>query len=195
MIAIEDGRLLVALARNAVKSALHDESLKVDDYLKNSYSHKGGVFVTITQDGELRGCIGFPEAVMPLYKAIVNAAKSAALEDPRFMPITKEEYKHLSFELSILTPPQKINVKTPEEYLKKIRIGDDGLIIRGNRGSGLLLPQVAIELHWDQKQFLDQICVKAGLERNAWKDLKNELYKFQAQIFSEENGQVVEKTF
>jgi len=143
------------------------------------------VFVTLNIDGELRGCIGFPEPVLPLYEAVIESARSAAFSDPRFMPLSKEEFDKVHIELSVLTVPELIKVKKSEDYLNKIKIGSDGLIIRGEYGSGLLLPQVFTEYKCNPKKALEMTCQKAGLSSDAWKDLKNKIFKFQAHIFEE----------
>ena len=177
-----DGEELLKLARDSITSYFD----KAEPDINNSqYSDKQGVFVTLHKNGELRGCIGFPEPIFPLNKAIVDASRHAAFEDPRFPPVKKEELEQIEIEMSILTVPQLLEVKNPDEYLDKIRIGTDGLIIRNSFASGLLLPQVATEQKWDALEFLDYVCLKAGLPQGAWKDLNNKIYTFQAEIFSE----------
>ena len=182
----EDKKELLKLARESIRTALDNEELRINNELKRKYSKKQGVFVTLnTKTGELRGCIGYPEPIMPLWRGIINAARAAAFEDPRFYPITKEELKDIIIEISILTPPELIKVKHPIEYLNKIKIEEDGLIIRGPFGSGLLLPQVFIEYNATPEQALRMVCQKAMLPSNAWQDLRNKIYKFQAEVFSE----------
>jgi len=193
MFSIKEGRKLVELARKAIESLQLKKPLDMGDFL--DFGEKLGVFVTLNMDGELRGCIGFPQPIYELNRGIIEAARSAANSDPRFAPLPKEHLNKITIGISVLTKPEFIEVEKPEEYLDKIVIGSDGLIIRGTFGSGLLLPQVPVEQGWDEKEFLKQICIKAGMEPNAWKDLDNKLFKFQAQIFEEEepNGKVVEK--
>jgi len=118
-------------------------------------------------------------------KAIFQAARAAAFEDPRFPPVQKEELSDIDIEISVLTVPELISVEDPSEYPGKIKVGEDGLIIRGRYGSGLLLPQVATEWKWDPMQFLKHTCQKAGLASDAYKDLSNKVYKFQAIVFGE----------
>lgn len=194
MFSLEQGKKLVRLARYSIETYLSHGKIEVDEYRKG-FSEKQGVFVTLTKEGELRGCIGFPEPSHPLYRAVFEAARSAAFEDPRFPKVQKKELDEIAVEISVLTVPELIEVKKPEEYLNKIEIGKDGLIIRGGYAGGLLLPQVPVELKWDASDFLQQIGVKAGVGANAWMDPRYKLYKFQAQIFCEKepNGDVVEK--
>jgi len=183
MIKPSDGKLLIKLARESISSYfLKNEP---DTIAVKQFSDKQGVFVTLTKNNELRGCIGFPEPVFPLFEAIIKAARLAAFEDTRFLPLQKEELKNIKIEISVLTVPMLIKVEKPGDYIKKIRIGKDGLIIRSSFGSGLLLPQVATEYKWGIEEFLRHLCEKAWLKQDAWKDINNQIYKFKAQIFKE----------
>jgi hypothetical protein len=183
MLTKQDGKLLLALARKSIESYFSKKDIDLAPYDK--FSEKQGAFVTLHKDGELRGCIGFPYPVHPLKKAIFNCARSAAFEDPRFDPVVKDELKDIQLEISVLTVPEEITVKKPDEYLKKIKIGEDGLIVKGRYGSGLLLPQVFTEHRCTPQKALEFTCQKAGLPTDAWKDTSNRFFKFQAQIFSE----------
>jgi len=180
----EDGKVLLKLARDSIKSFFEGKDVHVKDDIIKKYSEKHGVFVTITIDNTLRGCIGYPEPIYPLYEAVLNSARSAAFSDPRFKPLTKEEFKDIHVEVSVLTVPELIKAK-PEDYVKNINVGEDGLIIRSKYSSGLLLPQVATEYNWDAKQFLEHTCEKAGLDKDSWKEKDILVYKFQGQIFKE----------
>lgn len=193
MFNLMQGKKLIKLARDSISSNFKGDGVSVDDDIKKEFNEKQGVFVTLTKEGELRGCIGFAEPVMELWKGVVEAAKAAAFEDPRFSPLEKRELKDIAVEVSVLSKPKLIEVSNHEEYLNKIKIGRDGLVIRGDYGSGLLLPQVAPEWGWDVKEFLENTCRKAGMDGGCWKDLDNKLYSFRAQIFSGEKGKIVEK--
>lgn len=181
----EDGKKLIKIARDSIAAYFNKKELSFSDEDKERFKEKLGVFVTLKIDDELRGCIGFVEGVNPLYEAIADAANAAAFSDPRFMPLTTEEFEKVKVEVSVLTKPELIDVKKPEEYMEKIKVGEDGLIVKSSYGSGLLLPQVAVEWKWDVKEFLENSCQKAGLSKDAWKDLENKIYKFQAEIFTE----------
>ncbi len=181
----EDGKALVNIAKESISCFFSEKEVVVKDKIKEKFKEKLGVFVTLKITDELRGCIGFVEGAAPLHEAVINAAKAAAFSDPRFGPLTKQEFENVKIELSVLTKPKLIDVERPEEYLDKIKIGEDGLIIKSSYSSGLLLPQVAVEWKWDVKGFLENTCQKAGLEKEAWKDLENKIYKFQAQVFEE----------
>lgn len=185
MISKADGKMLIGLARESIAAEFSEESVKAKPELVKKFSTPQGGFVTLTIDGELRGCIGYVEPVFPLFETIIRTAKAAAFEDPRFPPLQKEEFRHVKIEISVLTLPELMKVEKAEDYLRMIRIGEDGLIIRSRSGSGLLLPQVFTEYRSTPKTALEMTCQKAGLPSDAWKDLSNKMYKFQAEIFSE----------
>jgi AmmeMemoRadiSam system protein A len=123
----------------------------------------GAAFVTLTRRGELRGCIGYVEAIKPLAEAVAHCAVSAATTDPRFLPLTPEELPDLRIEISVLSPLCRIAQPS------QIRVGDHGLCISQGSRRGLLLPQVATEFGWDRESFLRQTCIKAGLPGDAWR--------------------------
>lgn len=196
----EEGKFLVKLARRAVKEYL--ETKKVPETTRRVHEkllQPCGVFVTINsianEEKELRGCIGYPYPTDPLVEAVIQSAISAATQDPRFNPLTKDELDKVVFEVSVLTPPQVLEVKRPQDYPSKIRIGEDGLIIEKGMFKGLLLPQVPVEWNWDQEEFLCQCCIKAGLPPDNWLLPVTRIQKFQAIIFEEEtpNGRVKRK--
>jgi uncharacterized protein (TIGR00296 family) len=182
----EDGIFAVKLARRAVKDYFKGRKTELmeipENFLKNA-----GVFTTINSypEKELRGCIGFPEPIMPLYEAIIKSAIYAATEDPRFPPVVEDELENIIFEVSLLTVPERIVIDDPNKYPEKVEIGRDGLIIRYMGFSGLLLPQVAVEYSMSSTEFLDHTCLKAGLSAGCWKRRGVEVYKFQAEIFTE----------
>ncbi len=139
---------------------------------------KAGVFVTLTKNGRLRGCIGFPLPV-ELSTGLKEAALGA-INDPRFPPLKKEELKEVRVEVSLLTPPERV-----ENPLRSIVVGKHGIIVRRGFHSGLLLPQVAVEQGWNLEEFLDYGCIKAGLPPGCWKDA--EVYRFEAKVCGEES--------
>lgn len=189
MLSMEEGEKLVRLARMSVERYFKNGRLVLEKTLQKSFLEKCGVFVTIETYPEknLRGCIGYPDSVLPLCEAVQQAAVAAAFEDPRFPKLDPEELNKVIFEVSVLTKPEPIIVKDKKEYCKKIKIGEDGLIIQCGYQSGLLLPQVAVEQKWDEEEFLDNLCLKAGLMQDSLQDKKTKIWKFQAQIFSEVN--------
>ena len=128
---------------------------------------------------ELRGCIGYIEARFPLCETVEEAAAKAALEDPRFLPLTREEFKQVEIEISVLSPLQKVS------NAAEVEVGKHGLVIDDGRSRGLLLPQVATEYGWGREQFLSQTCRKAGLSADAWKKKGVTIYSFTSDVFSE----------
>ena len=189
------GEKIVKLARKAVEKYLNESVVINAD---NSYglTQKAGVFVTLNYLSNnkeyLRGCVGFPVAEKTLYQSVIEAAVAAATQDPRFEPISKEDIENIIFEVSVLSPPEKIEVQNPKDYKNHIKIGRDGLILKCKYGSGLLLPQVPVELNWDIDEYLANICYKAGAPPDAWLMPESQLFKFGAIIYKEiePNGNV-----
>jgi len=194
---LEQGQYLVSLSRQAIGAYLASGKKVDPKRAEGALSEKRGVFVTLETHPahELRGCIGYPLPIKELSLAVVDCALSAAFEDPRFPPVDAAELPKLVAEVSVLSVPQEIKVKKPEEYLKKVKVGRDGLIIHYGYSSGLLLPQVPIEWNWGEEEFLCQVCVKAGLPRNMWQSPSAKISSFSAQIFTEKTpgGPVVQK--
>jgi uncharacterized protein len=196
-IPLEQGQYLVSLARQAIEGYLANGKKIAPARAGGALSEKRGVFVTLEShpSNELRGCIGYPLPIKELALATVDCALSAAFEDPRFAPIEKGELAGVVAEVSVLSVPEEIKVKNPEEYVKRIRVGRDGLIIHYGYSSGLLLPQVPVEWNWDEEEFLCQVCEKAGLPREMWRSPSASISAFAAQIFAEKTpgGPVVQK--
>jgi len=189
-----DGVLLVKAARRAVTELLSNGNrIKLESDIEEKFSFNSGVFVTLNNPDGLRGCIGFPMPEKKLSHAIVDGAIAAATEDPRFPSVKTNELNDIVFEVTVLTPPVEIDVSDPMEYLEKIKVGRDGLIIRHSFSSGLLLPQVPVEYGWNVEEFLQHTCEKAGLARDTWKNESVKIEKFEGIIFKEEtpNGVIV----
>jgi len=195
MLLKSDGIELVKLARQTVIDYFKNRELTIK---KTKFRQKRGVFASIHShpDHKLRGCIGYPYPTLSLGEALQRAACSAAFQDTRFHPLLEEELKDVVFEVSILTEPKLIGVKDPKEYLKKIKIGEDGLIMECNLHKGLLLPQVPLQFQpkWDVETFLEHTCMKSGLLPDMWLDPGVKIYKFQCQIFKEKTplGQIIQ---
>ena len=194
---ISQGQYLVSLARQSIEGYLANGKKVMPTRADGSLSEKRGVFVTLENhpSHDLRGCIGYPLPIKELALATVDCALSAAFDDPRFPPVEKSELGKIVIEVSVLSVPEQVHVKKPEEYLKKIKVGRDGLIIHYGYSSGLLLPQVPVEWNWNEEEFLCQVCEKAGLPRNMWQSPSARISSFSAQIFSEKTpgGAVVQK--
>lgn len=184
MLTKEDGNYLLKIAKKAIENYVNNnEKIEIPKDCPEHMKENLGVFVTLNKNQNLRGCIGYPEPIMPLINAIIDSAISAAVRDPRFPEVTKKELNELDYEITVLTKPKLIKVNIPEEYPNQINIGEDGLIIEKGFFKGLLLPQVATEYNMDSEEFLSHTCMKAGLKPNAWLNENVEIYKFQGQIF------------
>ena len=179
----EEGKLAVAAARAYMEAAVTHTEAKQFDF-PEIFSENRGVFVTLTQAGELRGCIGFPYPTYPLGEAIREAAGASATQDPRFYPVREAELFEIRVEVTILTPPEVLDCPA-EDRPNHIEIGRHGLIAELGSRSGLLLPQVAEEYHWDAEEFLSQTCVKAGMYHGTWEDDDCIIKTFEGQIFTE----------
>ncbi|NLW18439.1 MAG: AmmeMemoRadiSam system protein A [Candidatus Cloacimonetes bacterium] len=168
---------LLKLARAAIASRFGGEQPQLP--LDEAFGERKGLFVTITQKGELRGCIGMMQSRKSIAEEVVDMAREAAFGDPRFPALRREELAGLSIEISILGP------LIPVEEVSQIQIGRDGLLLRKGFNSGVFLPQVPVEWDWDLDTYLSQLCRKAGLRNGAWKSPDALLYRFEAQVFSE----------
>jgi uncharacterized protein (TIGR00296 family) len=187
---LEEGKFLVNLARQTVTDYLKNgEILQVPESVSPKLMEPCGVFVTLNSLHKgakmLRGCIGLPYPTTPLVQAVIEAALSAATRDPRFPPVAPEELDHITFEVSVLTPPERVKVEKPTDYPSKIKVGQDGLIIENGYCKGLLLPQVPVEWNWNTEEFLCQCSMKAGMSPDSWLLKDTKIYRFQAIIFEE----------
>jgi uncharacterized protein (TIGR00296 family) len=190
-LSLQEGKFLIDLARNAVREYLEKgKIIKPPESTPRKLFENCGVFVTINKlkngTKKLRGCIGYPYPTNPLVEAVVDSAINAATQDPRFYPLSSAELRQVIFEVSVLTPPEEVRVDNPKDYLSKIKVGQDGLIIERGIYKGLLLPQVPVEWEWCEEEFLCQCCIKAGLPPDSWLTKDTKIYKFQAIIFEEE---------
>ncbi len=183
----DDKKLLIHLARDAMNADL--DGSEINEELINrvkKFNLKKGVFVTLTKNNNLRGCIGQIIPILPTWQAVIEAAKSAAFHDPRFPPIERSELPFVKIEISMLSTLEKLEVSKPEEYLDKIEIGKHGLFLESGSGNvGLLLPQVFTEHKSDPLHALQMTCQKAGLPVNAWKKPDVIFRTFEAEIFME----------
>jgi len=172
----EEKKELLQLVHSTIE--LYVRENKIPEYQTENikFIEKKGAFVTLKKQGQLRGCIGFIEPLLPLYQCIMQTAVYAACRDTRFPPVSQDELGELEVEISILSPLRKIS--NP----KLVTIGKHGLIIAKDGKKGLLLPQVPVENHWDQQTFLERTCIKAGLPKDAWK-AGADIFVFEAIIF------------
>lgn len=172
---------LLALARAAIASRFDGSHYELPK--DEVFSQKCGIFVSLHQGGELRGCIGYIKGYKDMVQSVMEMAQAAAFRDHRFMPLTVDELPDLEIEISLLGEMELVT--NPEE----IEIGRHGLFLEHPHGSGLLLPQVATEWKWNRQDFLRQICLKAGVRPGAWQDAQAELYYFEALVFADHEGE------
>jgi len=158
---------LLKLARKTLEVHFDKKELEVSKNIKKKFSEKKACFVTLIENGELRGCVGSLYARQALWKDVIENSINAAFNDSRFPELTSEELKKIKIEVSILSIPRKINFASFEELKKKIT--GKGVILKQGFSSATYLPQVWEEIS-DKEQFLSSLCMKAGLGRNEWKE-------------------------
>jgi uncharacterized protein (TIGR00296 family) len=193
MLSLEEGTLAVKTARRVIGEYLRTNRVpKVE--LPASFEDLSGVFVTLKEDGDLRGCIGYPYPDLPLSKALMDAAVQAATQDPRFPRVRGAELERIAVEVTVLSEPEPLKVK-PMDRPKHVKIGRDGIIVEYGLYRGLLLPQVPVEHGWGPEEYLEYGCLKAGISPDMWVDERTKVYIFQGQIFQEKapGGEVVEE--
>ncbi len=192
---IDEGGMAVRTARDAVETITRDQE-PLELHLPGLFMEPRGVFVTLKTfpARELRGCIGYPEPIMSLGKALIKAAEGAC-HDPRFPPLRVEELDHIIVEVSVLTPPEELDVEDRRTLSELVEVGRDGLIMEMGPFRGLLLPQVPVEWRWDAKTFLCQTCIKAGMSPDCWLERTTTVYRFSAEVFAEDEprGETVPK--
>jgi AmmeMemoRadiSam system protein A len=179
---------LLGVARYTIESDLGRKPVEplMPQSGSSQLKSKRGVFVTLkkTLSGDLRGCIGYPLPHKPLLEAVIDNARAAAFQDPRFTPLTSAECERIRIEISVLSVPK------PVSAYDDIIVGRDGIIISSGMNRGLLLPQVPLEQGWNREQFLDYGCLKAGLPLGCWRHRSLEVETFQACVFGEGGAEV-----
>lgn len=167
---------LLKLAREAIKAEISGDKLIIDENIKKKYREKGACFVTFTIDGELRGCIGSLESHQELWKDVIANAVNAGFNDPRFNPISADELKNIKIEISVLTSPEKLGIGKDVYDMIDNKMG---IVLRKGFYSATFLPQV-----WEQitskERFLQQLSLKAGLPKDAWKDAEISYYRVES---------------
>jgi len=175
-----DKGILILGAREAIQSLFVETVSPVIDYdYHPNLRNKMGAFVTLTKDNRLRGCIGYLESDINVYQTVCEAAKQAAINDPRFPPLKYSELEKIYIEISVLSPLQKI------ESYQDIEIGVHGIMLEEGRFRSVPLPQVAIEQNYTREQFLSALCEKAGMPDYSWESGLLNIKIFTAQVFSE----------
>ena len=167
---------LLTLARQNLEAAVNDRPPVAPKDTPSVVREHCGCFVTLTKQGELRGCIGYIEGIKPLFEAVMDNAKNAALEDPRFPPVTPSELKGIKVEVSVLTKPQPLEYKDPQDLLNKLVPGEDGIILTSGFHQSTFLPQVWEQLS-DKVDFLEHLSLKGGMPIDGWKTAKVKRYR------------------
>jgi uncharacterized protein len=173
----DEEKTCLKLARRALERYFEAGNRFRSPVGSGTLKEKRGAFVTLTVDGELRGCIGYPLPVKPLDETIIEMAVAAATQDTRFEPLSSRELPKLKIEISVLGLPE------PAEA-GRVEVGRHGIIVSKGYRKGLLLPQVPVEHGWDRETYLRHGCLKAGLPPEEWRR-GAEIETFTAQVFSE----------
>jgi AmmeMemoRadiSam system protein B/AmmeMemoRadiSam system protein A len=173
----EEKKILHDIAYHAISYALENKTRPLPESLPKTLQTPCGAFVTLKIDNRLRGCIGHIVGRKPLAETVREMAIAAAMEDPRFSRLTKEEWPKVHIEISVMSPLRQVS------NTSDVQAGQHGIYIKKGWRSGLLLPQVATEYGWDRETFLEQTCQKAGLPKDAWKETDTEIYIFTAEVF------------
>jgi AmmeMemoRadiSam system protein A len=182
----EEKQTLLRLARLALEGSVRGSPMpRLDlDSLPPHLRANGAAFVTLNKHGQLRGCIGALEASKPLAQDVCEHAAAAALDDPRFPPVQPNELASIEVEVSRLTVPQDLEYRDPADLLAKLRPGVDGVILRDGIRRATFLPQVWEKLP-EAAEFLDRLCEKMGLAREAWRRSHLRVQTYQVEEFHE----------
>ena len=188
----EDKRTALKIARYTLESIVFDgvqpspQEVAAIFNLSDALTQETGVFVTIKSGRgidtpkEIRGCIGYIVGVMPVYEAIIDTTFYASRRDDRYKPVCAQEMNKICIVISVMSPLMPCN---PDEIV----IGRDGLVLEYEENRGVYLPQIPIENGWDKPKFLEELCIKAGVSTDKWKDEKAVLQRFTAQVFNEDH--------
>jgi len=171
----EDKDILREIALDSIRARFAGRSYQPPT--NERLEQRRGAFVTLEIEGHLRGCIGQVGARGPLNDTVAEMAVAAAFDDPRFPALTEPELEKIDIEVSVLSPLKRVR------SFAEVKVGRDGLMIKLDLHSGLLLPQVAVERKWTPTEFLEQTCLKAGLPKNSYRDKFAEVYRFSADVF------------
>lgn len=181
----DDKKTLLRLARSVIASKVGVEDGKTHPQTISSFlAEPRGCFVSLHKKKALRGCIGIIEPVAPLIDGIRDNAVNAAFRDPRFPPIEERELEEIDIEISVLTSPKPLAFSNPQDLLRQLKPGVHGVILTKGGGRSTFLPQVWKQLP-DKEQFLEHLCLKAGMKRDCWKDSGVDVQVYEVECFSE----------
>ncbi len=195
VLSLDEKRALCAIARESIEARLFHRAQAMPASGKGFRRRAGaagstgsavsaGAFVTLHENGQLRGCIGRMRSELPLDETISEMAQAAAFEDPRFDPVSRAEIADITIEITVLGILRKI------ASAEEIVVGNHGIYIIARGRSGVLLPQVATEYGWNRLEFLDHVCLKAGLPPRAWQDADTQLFIFEGIVFGESDPEI-----
>ncbi len=183
MLTEEEKKYLLKLSRETLERFFKGEKSIPKNVPFNSLKKKIGTFVTLTINGDLRGCIGHIFPVNPIYVDVVENSISAAFDDSRFEPLRKEELNDVDIEISVLTVPKELKYDSPKDLLEKLNVGIDGVYLVVGNKSSTFLPQVWEKLP-EKEDFLSQLCIKAWLSADSWRNKNCKIYVYQVENFS-----------
>ena len=179
----KDQEKLLAIAKKSVETAVREgKYFEMDAAGGDALTQERGAFVTLRENGDLRGCIGYVAPVKPLSITVRDVAALAAVRDPRFPAVSADELRLLEYEISVLSPLRRVL------DVNEIRVGEHGLLIKKGEDEGLLLPQVATGEKWDRITFLQHTCLKAGLPKDTWRNADTDIFRFTAFVFGDKRG-------
>ena len=179
MLSEVEKQFLLKVARDSLSAAVHHTNALLPKPLTRLLMEPCGAFVTLHNRDELRGCIGYVDAIRPLMETVQRAARKAGTEDFRFDPIHPDELQSIVIEISVLSPIKNMN------DFHEIEIGKNGILIEAGHRRGLLLPQVAVQHDWNQELFLNHTAEKAGLPCDIWRSQDVKVYTFTTEMFRE----------
>src|ERR1700734_3902443 len=177
-LAEREKQLLLQIARSALTLGVAGKPPLQEFPAEGKLQQPSGAFVTLHRRGRLRGCVGQLPGHDSLAAVVAHCARSAALHDSRFEPVQAAELSEIEIEVSVLSALEDVT-------LEAIEAGKHGLVVSQGRQRGVLLPQVATQFHWSAQRFLEETCVKAGMDCEAWKDPATRVQAFTAEVFSE----------
>ncbi|PIE63093.1 MAG: AMMECR1 domain-containing protein [Desulfobacter postgatei] len=185
MISDKQGQMLLKMARTSIAEKL---SLPVDktqiDLDQSFLENKQGLFVTLHKNSALRGCVGVIEPVEPLKTCVGKTARLTAFKDSRFAPLSRDEFHQVDLEISLLSPPEKLEYSTGKELIQRLVPFKDGVIIKKGSKQATFLPQVWKQLS-DTASFLSRLCTKAGLDNDEWIKGSLIVYTYRVHSFCE----------
>ena len=186
LLSSDERSYLLGLARHAIEATVYKKAAPSLERqtLSTQLRQPGACFVTLTRQGELRGCIGALEAYQPLVDDVIEHAIAAATQDYRFPPVRPDELDGIEIEVSRLTKPVELSYESPQDLVGKLRPGVDGVILRDGRSKATFLPQVWEKLP-DPQDFLDHLCSKMGALPGLWRQRKLLVQVYQVEEFHE----------